>query len=252
MLKYYQDWSGLFAEQLCARASAKPAAEILRQCLAIGKLRSAINNLSNLQVGTATHLQNLWLDGLDEAEAIDRELEEWERGLTGRWRRQTINHRLLLTMIEVTLEFYNDIQVGKVWNQYRCARIFLHETIIQIAEHLLSTGGLDDRERLVHQIKDSAKMITTSLSAICESIPFHLQQVDSKGNLVTQTPMKVLGGEHLLWPLEVVFMSPWSSDSQRAQSCKALQEIGSSLGLLQASKTVLRELDKPTKIFEHA
>lgn len=235
VLKHYQNWAGLYAEQLCSSASARPAAAILRQCLAIGRLRNAIANLSDLQVGRATSRQSLWLDALEEAEEIDQQLEEWEAGMTGRWRRCHATHLLSNTTIEVDIEYYSDIQVGKVWNQCRCARISLHEAILQILEQLISMGV---GEQLMPKVRRSARVITSMLSAICDSIPFHLQQVDSRGELMPQTSMRVLGGEHLLWPLEVVFTSPWSTDSQRDRARKTLEEIGTGLGLRQASRAI--------------
>ncbi|OQU98813.1 hypothetical protein CLAIMM_04541 [Cladophialophora immunda] len=239
VLKHYPEWSELCEEQVCHRASAEPAAEILRCCLAVGKLRTSVENLSNVLVGSATNIQMVWLDALQGAEEIDRRFEEWERSLTGRWLPMTTSHSLS-DVLDATMDFYNDIQVGKVWNQYRCARIALHELIIEIVENVVYICP-SSRQNVVPKVKRSAQTITNMLSAICDSIPFHLQRVDSRGQLVTQTAQRVLGGEHLLWPLDVVLHSRWSNNSQRTQAHKALEEIGTSLGLKQASKTIQRE-----------
>ena len=239
MLNYYADWSELCGEHLCSRASARPAVDVLGQCLAIGKLQNATKDLCGLKIGSAFSMQSLWLDALNEAEDIDRQLEEWEKSMSGRWQRRNAVHRLSFTTIEVRIEYYSDIQIGKVWNQCRCARISLHITLIQILEHLICLTP-DLRDKLVSKLKRSAQIITTMLAAICDSIPFHLQQIDSQGELLTQTSLRVLGGEHLLWPLEVVFTNPWSTDSQRSQAKKILEETGTSLGLRQASRVVAR------------
>ena len=215
----------------------------------IGKLRSGVQNLSKLHIGTESHQQTLWFDALDEAELINESLQNWVGGLAGRWQRRQTTHQLPNTTIDITFEYFDDIQVGKVWNQYRCARILLHETTIQIAERLLSAHKPNGSQKLVRMIKSSARTIASLLGAICESIPFNLLQVDSKGNLVTNSAMKVLGGEHLLWPLEVVFLSPWATSTQRNQARSALQEIGG-LGLRQASKTISKEVQPLIEITE--
>ncbi|EXJ68434.1 uncharacterized protein A1O5_08226 [Cladophialophora psammophila CBS 110553] len=186
----------------------------------------------------------LWLDVLQEAEEIDRRFEEWERSLTGRWLPMTTIHTIS-NALEVTVDFYSDVQVGKVWNQYRCARIVLHELIFEIVENLVCICT-SIREGVVPKVQRSAQTINTLLSAICNSIPFHLQRVDSKGDLVAQTVQRVLGGEHLLWPLDVVLHSRWSNSSQPTQARKALEEIGTSLGLKQASKAIQQKQELPT------
>jgi hypothetical protein len=188
----------------------------------------------NYESDTAT--ESHWFNVLREAQAIELRFREWEHGLTERWHRKTATHNLS-SMLEVNIDFYSDIQVGKVWNQYRCARIVLHEVIIEILENLIAINPCS-RHKLVYSIKQSAQTITTMLSAICDSIPFHLQQVDSYGRLVTLTSQRVLGGEHLLWPLDVVFHSQWSNDYQRTQARKALEEIGICFGLRQASISI--------------
>ncbi|KIW70549.1 hypothetical protein PV04_02807 [Phialophora macrospora] len=236
VLKYYEDCSELYAEQVCCCASAQPAARVLRQCLAIGKLRSTVANLRALGYEHDTATESHWFIALREAQAIDLRFDDWEHDLTERWHRKTATHKLS-SVLEVNVDFYSDIQVGKVWNQYRCARIVLHEVIIEILENLIAINTCS-RHELVYTIKQSAQTITTMLSAICDSIPFHLQQVDSNGRLVTLTSQRVLGGEHLLWPLDVVFRSQWSNEYQRSQARKALEEIGTCFGLRQASISI--------------
>lgn len=219
--------------------------------MAIGRLRTAITSLSSLLIGTASHIRSLWLDALHDADDIDARLQAWESRLTGRWRgrRRLVYHR--------AVEVYDDIQVAKVWNQARCAHIALHECIIEIIGHIASLslsgyspdgGGAAENEietDISHRIQRSGRTIATLVSGICESIPFHLQQIDPQGEWVTpqtgQTPsMKGLGGEHLLWPLEVVCLSPWSIEAQRMEARKTLEEIGGGLGWRRASRAISR------------
>ena len=202
------------------------------------ELRTTVVNLhnsANQAEATGNDLTS-WLKALHEAEEIDLRLEEWEKCLPDRWLCRSATHSLL-TMLQVNLDYYSDIQVGKVWNQYRCARILLHETIIEILECLLFISS-NSRDNLVRKMKRSAQTITTLLSAICDSIPFHLRRVNSRGDSVSQTSQRVLGGEHLLWPLDVVYHSHWSNASQRSQARKALEEISNFLGLRQAAKSM--------------
>ena len=236
MLKYHADCSDLYAEQICCSASLQPAAQILRQCVAIGNLRGRIDSLHACNYEFESTAEHYLLNIFQEAQEIDSTFEAWEQGLAGWWLRRTATHKLS-SVLEVNIDFYSDIQVGKVWNQYRCARIFLHEAIIDALE---KPGSIDtiNRHEIVSRMKRCAHVITTMLSAICDSIPFHLQQVDCSGNLVAHTSQRVLGGEHLLWPLDVVFHSQWSTENQRSQARKALEEIGTSLGLMQALKSI--------------
>ncbi len=248
MLKYYENCSDLYVEQVCTSASFQPAAQILRQCLAIGKLRTKITKPYACIDEYGPIAERHLLDILLEAQEIDLKFERWEHTLTARWLRKTAGHKLS-SMLEVNIDFYSDIQAGKVWNQYRCARILLHESIIDTLEKLGSINTVSEHE-CVPGMKRSAQIITTLLSAICDSIPFHLQQIDSNGNLTTYNSQRILGGEHLLWPLDVVFHSQWSNESQRSQARKALEEIGTTLGLGQASKSLQLGDSMPLSLFK--
>lgn len=206
-------------------------------------MRSTIARLSATSDDTATD-QSPWLHILLRAEDIDQALQVWESSLTGRWCRRTSKHPLSTTM-NVNVDFYNDMQVGKVWNQYRCSRIILHECRIEILERL-SSG----RQNAVRGIMQSGQIISSLLSDICDSIPFHLRQIDSKGALTSQTSQRVLGAEHLLWPLEVVYRSAWSADSQRSQARDVLRDVNTGLGLAQAAKTLMLVASSRAKALE--
>ena len=211
---------------------------MLQHCSSIGNLRTTVANLrtSTDQAEIAGNSLTSWLKALQEAEEIDLRLEEWEKFLPDRWLCRSATHGLL-TMLQGNLDYYSDIQVGKVWNQYRCARILLQETIVEILECLVFISS-NTRDNLVRKMQRSAQTITTLLSAICDSIPFHLRKIDSRGEPMTQTSQRVLGGEHLLWPLDVVYHSHWSNASQRRQARKALEEISTFLGLRQAARSM--------------
>ena len=181
-----------------------------------------------------------WLDAYGEAEATEQRLQQWEKDLPGRWRRRATFHQLSSSMRN-SVDVYDDLQVAKVWNQYRCARIILHEVTLQILER----SEFDNRipgQTLTTKIISSTQIITAMLSGICDSISFHQGNTDGQDTSWTRVSQKVLSGEHLLWPLSVVLRCPWSNGLQRDQARRTLELIGRELGISRASKIIASQL----------
>lgn len=139
--------------------------------------------------------------------------------------------------IEISLDYYDNIQIGKIWNQYRCARIVLSENILLILNQLVLLETKRGQEWL-SETSRCIKVIKTMLSGIYDSIPFHLQEISPRGEMIKSMSMQVLGGEHLLWPLGVLLHNFWSGEHERTRAWRTLDTINTKLGLRQASKIV--------------
>lgn len=175
----------------------------------------------------------VWSAFLENANIVESNISSWERSLDEQWKRKT-TYNFLPNMVEVSFDYYSDLQIGKVWNQYRCARIILSESIILVLKRLMHLDPSRSQACLADMFR-SIKLIRIMLSGIYDSIPFHMQQVGTHGELVTSSSMKLLGGEHLLWPLDFLLHNYWSSEKETVRALTILQHIGE-LGLGQASK----------------
>lgn len=163
--------------------------------------------------------------------------EKGDKGFSARWQRYTTS-TLPDDEANAPVEYYKSVESAEVWNQHRCARICLHESLLELAEHSLtqrsSTIGGKTQHDLENIIAESTDIITQKLDDICGSIPFCLHRINTSGETSNDQSQRVCGGGALIWPLEVVLNCPLSSDSHRLLARETLREVGRSIGVRQA------------------
>lgn len=135
-------------------------------------------------------------------------------------------------------EFFNDIQAAKLWNQYRCVRICLNKTLINLAnilvEYSFAAMNLGTTERLNNVLTQSQTVIREMVAGICRTIDYHMHRIDSNGEICSDTSQQILGGQAIIPPLEVVLQCLETREEDQMRARAALEEIGYGLGVRQA------------------
>ena len=129
--------------------------------------------------------------------------------------------------------YFGSVESAEVRNNIACARIRLHESLWNLAEHTLLTNDKILRN-LEATIVESTQNIKEELDEICGSIPRCLHRIDGSSNTLTEHSQRVLGAGALVFSLGVVSTCYLSSDSQKSLAEETLREIGQSIGVRQA------------------
>lgn len=218
---------------LCNQTFERPAALIYEWCLEIGRLSKTASRSLQSNGDPESGLGTALLAVIQKARQLDSLGVNWYMRGGSRWSYQTI---YLYSSSEhlTTVDYYSDVQVAKVWNQYRSARIILHEIVVAATQCLQKFDSSRENDYLVATERKSLSIITSMLSGICQSIPFHLQKIDSSGRQCSPQSQRVLGGCALIWPLETVLRCRWREAHHRDQVTGALNEIGYVVGVRQA------------------
>lgn len=141
------------------------------------------------------------------------------------------------------VHFYADIQVAKVWNHWRVARIILHGTLLAVLERL-DQPPVELEGRLRSMQTDSLIVVEQMLSDISASIPYHIHTIDEKGRPSSQIQQRVLGGRALMWPLKMILDCKWSAPSQRGDAVETLHLISDNFGIKQAAVFLREALER--------
>ena len=209
--------------------SGTPAGEMLVLCANIGLLRQRYRE-------SKPSSQDALLNFLAEGKEIESQLLNWTHRLEPWWQRHT-------SIIEsadgqyTTVDYYSNIQISKVWNQYRCGHQLLLETMIKAA---LELGKLEHCEQtfkgyLRRLVQSSQEQVESLMDGICDSIFFHLQRIDQEGRLCEGNSNGVIGATALIWPLKMVLSCESSNEQQTCRARKALWEIGDDIGIREAT-----------------
>ncbi|PWY76036.1 hypothetical protein BO94DRAFT_473979 [Aspergillus sclerotioniger CBS 115572] len=130
---------------------------------------------------------------------------------------------------------YRNLTVSTAWNNYRSARLILHELIISTVE-ACSSNIIDEqtREILLNQSQKTSRQIVQD---ICASVPYHF------GTTAGETTPTMSGGITIVWPLLVTANSRFASPELREWVMSCLDRIGHYLGINQAlaSARLLRD-----------
>ena len=211
------------------------AAMVLAECINIQRLR--LNSFNMLSSSSVDFPENLlkYMNILDAIERIDARLTQLASRFGGRW---DIHQTPQSTQVGslVPLGYYHDIQVAKVWNQQRSARIALHEFLLAICEEIQVRRQFWDKYDVEILRRRSVGIIASISSEICASIPFHLRKVDANGLKCSSDAQKVTGGCALIWPLETVADCRYNGEDHRLMARATLAEIGHAIGVRQATR----------------
>lgn len=135
---------------------------------------------------------------------------------------------------------YGSIAGSSMWNNYRTARIFLREIII---DALKAAENASD-EQYQSFVMESRQVGRQLVDDICASVPFHLcslihHHTEASFGTENHSPLSTgpagTGGViPLLWPLLIAANSGFASTEQRSWIISCLDKIGRSTGIGQA------------------
>lgn len=174
---------------------------------------------------------------LEDGMVLEESMLQWSGQQKARWEIKATE------VMGSSVHFYADIQVAKVWNHWRVARIILHSTLLAIIEHLdQQPAGLEAGLRSAHD--ESLTIVQEMLSDISASIPYHIHEIDEKGRRSNQIQQRVLGGRALMWPLKMILDCKWSAPSQRGDAVETLHLISDGFGIKQAAVFLREALER--------
>ncbi len=217
----------LFASWLCRQSPEPPATIVYDFCYRAGKFARTATKFCSW----ASEMQRY-----DKLESIIRAGHELDASTTRwfqcggeRWkhRKQSLNP----ATHDQHPDYYADMQVAKVWNHYRCSRVLIHEAILSAIEGMDNLTTVESTDELSSTKTRSHATIKTMLTDVCNSIPFHLQKVDSHGLPCSPRSSRLLGACALLWPLEIVRQCRWADIEHRRDITKASYEIDQVIGV---------------------
>ena len=130
---------------------------------------------------------------------------------------------------------YRNLTVSTAWNNYRSARLILHELILNTVQ-VCSSDIIDQqtRQALLNQSQEKSRQIVQD---ICASVPYHF------GTTAGGAAPTMSGGITMVWPLLVAATSKFASPELREWVMSCLDKIGHYLGINQAlaSARLLRD-----------
>jgi hypothetical protein len=135
---------------------------------------------------------------------------------------------------------YGSLASSSMWNNYRSARILVHELIID-AVKTLEASTLEDTDRRRQRALDSQSRLVAHqlVEDICASVPFNLGagiEANEESDVEDSAPLKVTGagGFSLMWPLLIAGNSGLACQDLRQWIINCLEKIGHSMGINQA------------------
>ncbi|PWY69703.1 hypothetical protein BO70DRAFT_432353 [Aspergillus heteromorphus CBS 117.55] len=131
---------------------------------------------------------------------------------------------------------YRNLTISSAWNNYRSARLVIHELIITAAKSLQHSSNMNTRNEQESLILQSERTCHQIVEDICASVPFHLGatagDADACGGIAA-SPTGA-GGITVVWPLLIAANSGFASPTLRNWVTDCLDKIGHSLGINQA------------------
>ena len=185
-----------------------------------------------------SHGHTFWWKGvLDAVEEIDIRLAQLASHFGGRW---DIHKTSQATQAgkPTAVDYYNDIQAAKIWNQQRSTRIALHEFQLDFCEELQVSRRAHNNDGLEILPRRSVEVIMSTSSEICASIPFHLGRLDATGRECSSDAQQVAGACALIWPLETIAKCRYVGEDHRLVARSTLEEIGHAIGVREATRKI--------------
>ena len=245
VVKNYQPYYESSREWLCTQTVEKPAATIYNWCLDVGRFSKAASSLLSSFSHAQSNLEAAFLAVIQEAHELDSLVVDWHVSGGSRWDYRTTSLASSSGQ-QTTADYYSDVSIAKVWNQYRSARILLHEIIVKVTQQLQESGSTRERDSLAAIRYDSLLIVESMLTGICNSIPFNLQKIDPMGRQCSSQSQRVLGGCALIWPLETVLRCRLSHADHWNRASQAFNEIGHIVGIRQALVSLAQVAENDT------
>ncbi|KAJ5890220.1 hypothetical protein N7504_011030 [Penicillium tannophilum] len=139
-----------------------------------------------------------------------------------------------------TYHIYGSLASSSMWNNYRSARILVHELIIDAVKTLEASASEDTDRRRQSALDSQSRLIAHQLvEDICASVPFNLgagTEVSEGADIEGPAPFRVTGagGFSLMWPLLIAGNSGLACQELRQWIIDCLEKIGHSMGINQA------------------
>jgi hypothetical protein len=193
---------------------------------------------------------------IKEAILIDLEYQARSESLSAPWRHRSfraatyssgdgVSPRSLPDA--VSPHVYQDIYVAFVSNNYRAARIHLHEiiprctTLIECHPHPLADSFDSGQTQ-----EQSRAIIAEMISEICASTAFCLGDINSTGQLAPPGRSRMpLGGYLMLWGLFVAYVSTAEGSESIAWLRGKLACISNSMGIRASLSLIERKRNNP-------
>jgi hypothetical protein len=162
---------------------------------------------------------------------IDRMLQQWRDQLPVSWWPQSFpSPGNSSVFFDSKFDIYPDLWIATIWNNYRSARILIHETLMTLVlAGFLACGSTT--------LDDSIGILSAVTLEICRSVPFHFDPSGVCGGLNTvqgkngQEFSSCPGGYLLLWPLYMAGMLQTTSKECRKWIADQLNRVGLCLGI---------------------
>ncbi|KAJ5655203.1 hypothetical protein N7507_007153 [Penicillium longicatenatum] len=135
---------------------------------------------------------------------------------------------------------YENLASSSMWNNYRSARILVHELIIDAVKTLEASTLKDTDRRRQRALDSQSRLVAHQLvEDICASVPFNLGagiEANEESDVEDSAPLKVTGagGFSLMWPLLIAGNSGLACQDLRQWIINCLEKIGHSMGINQA------------------
>ena len=235
-MRNHQRYSPGSLQWLSKQQPGTLAAIILADCINIQQLRLHSFDVLSRSEDSFPEVNSWWTGVLDAVERIDTHLAQLTSQFQGRWDIHTIPESTQTGKL-TTLDYYHDIQVAKIWNQQRSARIILHEFLLAICEQVYPQHRIRDNDNYLETLrKRSVEVIALMASQICASIPFNLRRLSADGRGCSSDAQQVAGACALIWPLETIAKCCFTSEHHRLTARVTLAEIGNTIGVRQATR----------------
>jgi hypothetical protein len=191
---------------------------------------------------------------IKEAILIDLEYQAWSESVPAPWRHRSF--RASTSSLgegvaigspydSVSPHVYQDVYVAFVSNNYRGARIHLHEIILRCTA-LIECHPLGDSFDSGQTKEQSRAIITEMISEICASTAFCLGDINSTGQLSPPGCSKMpLGGYLMLWGLWMAYNSAPNGSENKDWLRGKLEYISNSMGIRAAMALIERKRDNP-------
>lgn len=199
-----------------------------------------------------------WIVGMlqvvKEAILIDLDYQEWIESLPAPWRHRSFRActtpSIKCTSSEtvpnpVPQHVYQDVYVAFASNNYRAARIHLHEILLRCST-LIESHPLGDSFVAEQTRAQSKTTIAEMISEVCASTAFCLGDINSTGELAPAgNCRRPLGGYLMLWGLWVAYVSASEGSEGRNWLRGKLEYVSNVMGIRASESLIERRRENP-------
>lgn len=169
--------------------------------------------------------------------SVDNDFVHWSESLPSEYRYETVTSPdESILAYSGRYDIYPSADIAHTWNLLRCARIILHQIIVEAISILLkapspvpSSASLPISHGAI--LRTSEAEIYENASHICYSVPYILQ---SCGKLVKAGSLRAVHALPLLWPLYIAGTAYTASDALRKWVIARMEMIKEVTGIQRA------------------